>query len=189
MGISFNAPSAVLNTLAQSVGSDTALQIGSTPMPNLFSQQPNLPDSFDVSLTRADELGDVAQGTFLIGEHDENFQNVAGAPQLTSVSGDHWSVVLDAMKVNGQAFQFNASRIQGVPAGKVAAVLDTGFSFPPLPAPAVDAIYSSIPGAVFDTDQSVWIVPCNESTQLSFVFACESYYSWAFSCIDPPQRL
>ncbi|KAI0823316.1 acid protease [Trametes gibbosa] len=171
LGISFNAPSAVLGTLAQAVGNDIALQIGSTPLPALFSQQPDLPDSFDVALTRADELGDVSEGTFLIGEHDDNFQDVTDAPQLTSVSPDHWSVVLDSMKVNGQAFQFDPSRIQNVPSGKVAAVLDTGFSFPPLPPAAVDAIYSSISGAVFDKDQGIWIVPCNETTQLSFVFA------------------
>ncbi|KAH9850653.1 acid protease [Lenzites betulinus] len=170
LGISFNVQSPVIAALAQAVGDDAAQQVGATPMINLFSHQPDLPDSFDVLLTRADELGDVAQGTFLIGAHDDNFQNVADAPQLTSVSNEHWSVVLDAMNVNGHAFQFNASRVQGVPPGKVAAVLDTGFSFPPLPPPAVDAIYSSIPGAVFSQTQGIWIVPCNETTQLSFVF-------------------
>lgn len=168
--MSFNAPSAVIGSLTQAFGADAAAQLGNTPMPALFSQRQDLPDSFDVLLGRADELGDAAQGTFLIGEHDDNFQSVTNAPQLTSVSTDHWSVVLDAMNINGKPFQFNASGIQGVPAGKVAALLDTGFSFPPLPPPAVDAIYSTIEGAVFDRNQSLWVVPCNSSLSLSFVF-------------------
>ena len=67
------------------------------------------------------------------------------------MSDQHWSIVMDAMKVNGQAFSFNKSRISGTPSGKIVAALDTGFSFPPLPAAAVDAIYSTIPGALFDS--------------------------------------
>ncbi len=173
IGMSFNAPSAVINGLSKEFGPDAATQLGNTPLPALFSQQPDLPDSFDVLLGHADELGDVAQGTFLIGGHDDSFQAVAGAPQLTSVSTDHWSVVLDAMNINGKPFPFNASRVQGVPAGKVAAVLDTGFSLPLILSPAVDAIYSSIEGAVFDKTTSFWIVPCNSSgVSLSFVFGC-----------------
>ena len=54
--------------------------------------------------------------------------------------------------------------------GKIVAALDTGFSFPPLPAAAVDAIYGSIPGAKFDRNGAVWIVPCTAATNLSFVF-------------------
>lgn len=75
------------------------------------------------------------------------------------------------MNVNGKAFAFNASRIANAPAGKVVAALDTHTSFPPLPAPAVDAIYSSIPGAEFDDVSKNWFVPCNGSTTLSFVLA------------------
>ncbi|KAI0633304.1 acid protease [Trametes polyzona] len=176
LGMSFNAPSAVLNALAKAFGQDTALQVGQTPMPALFSQQPDLPRSFDVALGRTDGLGDVADGLFLIGAHDDNFQQVANAPALTSVSTDHWSVVLDAMNINGKPFQFNQSRIQGVPDGKVAAVLDTGFSFPPLPPPAVDAIYSGLEGAVFDHKQALWVVPCNSSVQLSFVFGGQEFF-------------
>lgn len=179
--MSFNAPSAVINALSKEFGPDAAAQLGNTPLPALFTQQPDLPDSFDVLLGRADELGDAAPGTFLIGGHDDNFRDIAGATELVSVSTDHWSVVMDAMNINGRPFQFNASRVQGVPPGKVAAVLDTGFSFPPIPPAAVDAIYSSIEGAVFDETTTFWIVPCNSSgVSLSFVFG------YVLVCIVPP---
>ncbi|KAI8993831.1 aspartic peptidase domain-containing protein [Trametes punicea] len=178
IGMSFNTISSIFNTVEQAQGTDAASQIANTPIISLFLQQPNLPFSFDVQLGRTDVLNDVAQGVFLIGEHDENFQQVAAAPQLPSVSDEHWSVVMDAMNINGEPFTFNASRIDGVPQGKLAAMLDTGFSFPPIPGPAVDAIYGSIPGAVrVAADNSFgWIVPCNASTNLSFVFAGQEFF-------------
>lgn len=170
LGMSFNADSQIQEALKEKYGPQAASTLGNTPMPALFAQDPDLPHLFDVQLARTSELEPTAPGVFLIGGHDPNFQNVSSAPQLPTVASDHWSLVVDAMKVNGKAFTFNTSRISGVPAGKVVAALDTGFSFPPLPAPAVDAIYSSIPGAAFDKAGQQWFVPCDASTTLSFVF-------------------
>lgn len=77
------------------------------------------------------------------------------------------------MNIDGKPLQFDVLRVQGVPAGKVAAVLDTGFSLAPIPPPAVDMIYSSIEGAVLDKTTNTWLVPCNSiSVSLSFVFGC-----------------
>ena len=131
---------------------------------------PALPNNFDVELARTSELDGEADGAFVISGHADGFEEVASAPQLSRVSDQHWSIVMDAMKVNGQAFSFNKSRISGTPKGKIVAALDTGFSFPPLPPAAVDAIYGSIPGALYDTISQVWLVPCNGSTNLTFVF-------------------
>ena len=83
---------------------------------------------------------------------------------------------MDAMKVNGQAFSFNKSRISGTPSGKIVAALDTGFSFPPLPAAAVDAIYGSIEGAVYNSDYGTYFVPCTSGTNLTFTFACVAMF-------------
>lgn len=170
LGMSFNTDSTIQGTLAEALGEQAANKLGNTPMPALFAQDTDLPHLFDVQLARTSELESTAPGVFIIGGHDANFQNVSSAPQLPSVAPNHWSLVMDSMKVNGQAFTFNASRIAGVPSGKVVAALDTGFSLPPLPAPAVDAIYSSIPGAAFDAEGQQWFVPCDASTTLSFVF-------------------
>ncbi len=144
--------------------------MGNTPMPALFAQNANTSHFFDVQLGRTSELEPTASGVFTIGSHNTAFQNVSNAPQLPSAAPNHWSPVLDAMNVNGKAFAFNTSRIAGVPTGKVVAALDTGTSLSPLPAPAVDAIYSTIPGAEFDDVSTNWFVPCNGSTTLSFIF-------------------
>ncbi len=174
LGLGFNSFSTVYNTLAKAHGAEVAAQTGNTPMPALLAQQPSLPRTVDIQLSREDELRDITQGTFLIGEHDANFQQVTNAPQLPVVSpGSRWAVVLDAMNINGAPFKFSKSSVPGTPDGKVVALLDTGYSFPPLPPAAVDAIYSSIPGAVRDPSLGFpWVVPCNASLKLSFVLGC-----------------
>ncbi|KAI0364779.1 acid protease [Pilatotrama ljubarskyi] len=175
LGMSFNGPgSHIESAIATAQGQDAANQLGNTPIVSLFSQQSKLPNSFDVQLGRSDGTSE-AQGTFIIGEHDNNFQQIANAPPLPSLNEDHWTLVMDAMLINGQPFAFNASGVQGLPQGKIAAVVDTGVTFPPLPPAAVDAIYRSIPGAVFDQTTSLWEVPCNASTNLSFVFANQEF--------------
>lgn len=183
MGLGFDGYSTVYNTLARTYGAEFAAQTGNTPVTALFAQQPSLPRTVDIQLSREDELRDITDGTFLIGEHDATFQDVTSAPQLPVVSpGNRWAVVLDAMNINGAPFTFNKSSVPGTPDGKVVALLDTGYSFPPLPPAAVDAIYSSIPGAVRDPSLGFpWVVPCNASIKLSFVFACVfvCYYHFA----------
>ena len=115
---------------------------------------------------------DVSIGTFIISAHETGYEDVAESPKLPRVRPDHWSLILDEMRINGEAFAFNKSSVPGVPQGKVIAVLDTGFSLPPLPQAAVDAIYSKIPGAAFWNSPIInsWIIPCNSSTDLSFYF-------------------
>ncbi|KAI0823317.1 acid protease [Trametes gibbosa] len=176
LGMSFNVDSPIRAAIAQAWGAQAAQIFGNTPMPALFAQDTTLSHNFDVQLARASELDTTAPGLFIIGTHDPDFASVTDAPHLPIVTSDHWSLVMDAMKINGKVFSFNTSRIAGVPVGKVAAALDTGFSLPPLPAPAVDAIYSDIPGAAFDERGQQWFVPCDASTNVSFVFAGQEFF-------------
>ena len=169
MGMAFDVAS-IYGTVQQAWGTDAADQLARSPITSLFAMNPALPNNFDVELARTSELDDEADGAFVISGHADGFEQVASAPQLSRVSDQHWSIVMDAMKVNGQAFSFNKSRISGTPSGKIVAALDTGFSFPPLPAAAVDAIYSTIPGALFDSVAQLWIVPCDAGTNLTFTF-------------------
>ena len=55
-------------------------------------------------------------------------------------------------------------------AGKVVAALDTGSSYPTLPAAAIAAIYGSVPGAVYDDTSDLWLLPCESSPNVTFVF-------------------
>lgn len=150
-------------------GKDTQLDLA--PITNIFAQNPRAPTCFDVLLSRNDDPEDTAAGTFLIAEHLDGYEAIANQPKLYKQFADRWTVTVDKMSVNGKPFAFAPSSVPGIPAGKVAAILDTGFSNPPIPPAAVDAIYSSIPGAVNVTDPTnpfQWLVPCNGTTNLTF---------------------
>ena len=170
MGMAFDVAS-IYETVQQAWGTDAADRLARAPITSLFALNPSLPNNFDVQLARTDALDDPAEGAFVISGHADGFSAVASAPRLPRVSDQHWSIVMDGMRVDGQAFAFSASRISGTPAGKVVAALDTGFSFPPLPAAAVDAIYGSIEGAVYNSDYGTYFVPCTSGTNLTFTFA------------------
>ena len=118
-----------------------------------------------------DDQEETVAGTFLIGEHLDGFEDITNQPKLFKKFIDRWTVEMDGMSVNGQPFAFAPSSVSGVAPGKVAAVLDTGFSLPPIPPAAVDAIYSTIPGAVNVTAPDVsfqWLVPCTATTNVTF---------------------
>ena len=178
MGMAFDVAS-IYSTVQRAWGTEAADDLARSPITSLFAMNPSLPNNFDVELARTSELEDDADGAFVISGHADGFAAITQAPQLPRVSDQHWSIVLDAMKVNGKAFSFAKSRISGTPAGKIVAALDTGFSFPPLPAGAVDAIYGTIPGALFDDAAQLWMVPCDAATNLTFTFG---YVRVLFHC-------
>ncbi|PIL33825.1 hypothetical protein GSI_03531 [Ganoderma sinense ZZ0214-1] len=159
-------------------GLEAADALARSPMTALFAQEPALPNSFDVQLSRpATEFAETASGLLVISAHAAGYEGVAGAPQLPRprAAPQHWSVAMDAMLVNGESFAFDRSAIEGVPAGKVVAALDTGSSFPALPAAAIAAIYGSVPGAVYDGDSGLWLVPCDSSPNVTFVFGGQEF--------------
>ena len=162
----------IAETFQMAWGAQASEQLGRAFITNVFAMNTSVPNNFDVQLGRVDGPNDVSIGTFIISAHETGYEDVAEAPKLPRVRPDHWSLILDEMRINGEAFAFNKSSVPGVPQGKVIAVLDTGFSLPPLPQAAVDAIYSKIPGAAFWNAPIInsWIIPCNSSTDLSFYF-------------------
>ncbi|KAI0697717.1 acid protease [Cerioporus squamosus] len=176
LGMAFDNAN-IASIIQMAWGSEAAEQLGRAFITNIFAMNTTVPNNFDVQLGRVDGPNDVSTGTFIISAHETGYEDVAEAPKLPRVSPEHWSLVLDEMRIDGNAFTFNKSSVSGVPQGKVVAALDTGFSLPPLPPAAVDAIYSKIPGAVFWTSPIInsWIIPCNSSTDLSFVFGGKEY--------------
>ena len=162
----------IFAALQMAWGQDAAGTLGRSPITNLFAMNESLPNNFDIQLGRPSGLGEVNTGTFIISGHASGFEDVTEVPKLPRVRPEHWSLLLDELRIDDEPFMFNKSSVPGVPPGKVIAVLDTGFSLPPLPKEAVDAIYSTIEGAEFYTSSfiSAWVIPCNSSREVSFVF-------------------
>ena len=165
----------IYQDLAKAWGMEAANELGRAFITNLFAQNQSLPNNFDVQLGRLTFEDSTGTNTLVISGHAPGFENVTGAPKLPRQMPDHWTVYLEGMHVNGKPIAFNNSIVSGVPSGTLLAVLDSGFSFPPLPTALVDAIYSQIPGAVVYNSSigafDGWIVPCNFTPiDVSFTF-------------------
>ncbi|RPD63822.1 acid protease [Lentinus tigrinus ALCF2SS1-6] len=174
MGMAFDNTE-IYDKIQGAWGTAAADELARAPITSIFAQDTSRPNNFDVQLGRTSELEDIAEGAFIISDHADDFESVTKAPQLPRFVDSHWSIVMDAMLVNGKSFAFNQSRVAGVPSGKTIAVLDSGFSLPQLPGPAVDAIYSSIPGTQYNPSGHEWYTPCNASTNLTFVFGGQEF--------------
>lgn len=177
MGLSFDDvnTSPINAQLKRAWGQNTRL--GMNPLTNLFTQNPDAPNSFDVLLDRSSDLDDEVSGTFLISEHHEDFEHVTEQPKLFRQSLGRWSILLDNMIVNGKKSTFGNSTLPNTPKGKIAVLMDTGFTFPPLPNYVVDNIYSNIPGSKRFGDDTFpqWLVPCGASANVSFTFGCVGF--------------
>ncbi|KAM5543963.1 hypothetical protein V8D89_002580 [Ganoderma adspersum] len=176
MGMAFDV-GAIYGTVQQAWGMDAADRLALSPLNALFAQSPSSPHNFDILLFRQPELDSVGKGVLIISAHAEGFDSPANPPQLPRVGSENWNIVMDSMKINGQVFSFNSSVVPGVPSGSTVAALDSGSSFPSLPPAAVNAIYGSIPGALYDETSQDWFVPCNSSMNLTFVFGF-NYADW-----------
>lgn len=115
--------------------------------------------TFQLSRSEATSLTD--GGVFTLGETDSNFSSILNAPKLPALTPAMWFVLMDSLNVNGQPV---ASQNKDI------ALLDTGTSLAQLPKAYVDAIYGSVPGAVFDPTEGLYQVPCDTKLNISFSF-------------------
>ncbi|KAF7793489.1 hypothetical protein EIP86_004601 [Pleurotus ostreatoroseus] len=176
MGLSFESISP-LNAGIQKAFLDDSTTMGASPIHNILVHDDSVPSSFDLQIQRTEDLNKTVVGTLIVGSHLEGYEDITNQPKLPRVYDGRWSIPLDSMTVNGGIFEFSQSRVEGVDSGKIAVLLDSGFTLPPMPPPAVDFIYSSIPGAVRDVglDNGQWVVPCKGTTNLTFTFAGIEY--------------
>ncbi|THG99797.1 hypothetical protein EW026_g2607 [Hermanssonia centrifuga] len=176
MGLAFNDAglSPINDGIRAAFGQDNTL--GQAAISNIIAQNPSISNSFDILLDRTSDLDDDSTGIFIIGSHLQGFEDITSQPKLFRQTTGRWSVPCDGMTVNGGLFEFNQSSVAGVDSGRIATLLDSGFSLPPLPPPAVDFLYGSIPGAVFaQTSYPQWIVPCTGATNLTFTFGGKDF--------------
>lgn len=179
MGLSFDIASTVFVETAEAFGVNNTE--GLTFLSRLFLQNTSAPNLFTVLLGRSYDKDGPDDGAFTISEYVDGFEKVAEQTKLfrtpaqtvNLTSLPRWSVQMDSMTVNGKQFQFNQSSVPEADPGKQVVVLDTGFTFSQIPPAAVDFIYSSIPGSVFNQTSGLWNVPCESTTNLSFEFGYE----------------
>ncbi|KAH9851427.1 acid protease [Lenzites betulinus] len=194
IGMAFDT-ARIYEEMQKAWGTDAANTLGRGPMSNLIAQNPSVPGFFDLQLGRQDPLTlEEHNNHLLIGQHLATATAVANMPKIERINPKHWTLPLDGLNINGKPFTgWRKSGVAGTPPGKIAAVLDSGFSLSLWPNEVVDAVYGSIPGAV-KVDGPIpgtglpltdnWVVPCNISPNISFVFGGQEYFVHPFDILS-----
>ncbi|KAI0792193.1 aspartic peptidase domain-containing protein [Abortiporus biennis] len=154
---------------------------GRTFLSNVFNQDKNAPNFFTVLLGRTDDPSSDEEGIFTISEYNDGFEDIEDQPKLLRTPaqlGDtlpRWSIQMDGLSINGEDFEFEESSVPESEDGSPVVVLDTGFTFSQIPQAAVDAIYQSIDGSVFNETTGLYDVPCTSTADIEFSFGGQSY--------------
>jgi len=140
----------------------TGASSGRSMLFNAFSENPQEPNYIAFALQRATEPDDEVEGTFSIGETADEYAAVLTTnpiPTFPVNSPRRWSVLLDGLVVGNKQIPVT-SAVQGAPSNKAVVVLDTGTSYTYTTEAVATAIYGSVPGAYYDSNQVRWVVPC-----------------------------
>ncbi|KAJ6578613.1 aspartic peptidase domain-containing protein [Mycena sp. CBHHK59/15] len=186
-GLGFNTPgsSGVNDAVQEAYGANQ--NWGQSVLANIFDQNPTGSDYIGISLSRTGDQEGTADASLTISEYDSDYASVQSAPKLTQFPANSgaWTVVLDALVAGGKKLDWQTT-MATAPAGKNVVHLDTGTTNVMVPGYVVDAIYSSIPGAVltsdfyvpatkFSTTNDVWVVPCNATVEMQAVFGGQNF--------------
>ncbi|KAJ7118392.1 aspartic peptidase domain-containing protein [Mycena epipterygia] len=148
---------------------------------NIFDQTPDMDNFIGISLSRTGDLEGSADASFTVNEIDETYAAVFNSTAIPIFPPDkpRWNLLLDAVTVDGNAMPIPASVVTSTaaatPAGKIVVLMDTGTPTAQMPADLVNAIYSSIPGALFSSSQQNWIIPCNTTSIVTVVIGGQSF--------------
>ncbi|KAJ6484763.1 aspartic peptidase domain-containing protein [Mycena sanguinolenta] len=187
LGLGFDtAGASQINTAVQQAQGATATW-GQSVLSNIFAQNPGSSNYMGIALSRTGDQEGTADGSLTIAEYDTDYQSVANSPQIpqTPAGSGVWSVTLDSLSVGGTKINWPTT-IKAAPAGKNVVLLDTGTTNILMPQTQVNAIYSTIPGAVlspnsniplvqFSETNNVWVVPCTAQVDVVATFAGQDF--------------
>lgn len=158
VGLGFNKLSNIDNELNKTGSSN-----GRSLLYNLFAHNPEEPNFIAFALHRASQNDSEVEGSFAIGELEPEYMAITGnAPIPTWPRHDpyRWNVLLDALIVNDTITPGTTTKT-GAPSNKAVVLLDTGASHTYAPPSVVEALYRDLPGATFDDESNVWMLPCD----------------------------
>ncbi|KAF8604674.1 acid protease, partial [Ceratobasidium sp. AG-I] len=175
LGLGFDTISNINDVVAKQYSGATW---GRSLLSNIFLSDPSTPNHIAFHLDRLYDGNSTNTGSFDIGSFASGFEAVNDTLPIpifspTSKENIYWEVPLDGVAVNGQNQTLNSTVSEGdtkPPSGKLAAVLDTGFSLPQLTTDIAHAVYSSMGGVLVEDDptNATYVVPCLAETKLTF---------------------
>ncbi|KIY49197.1 acid protease, partial [Fistulina hepatica ATCC 64428] len=159
LGLGFTSLSQI-----DSVVNATNSNAGRSFLYNLFKDNPSEPNFIAISLQRSTDDENEVQGTFSIGEYDENYTDVKNQDPISTWPVDspsRWNVILDALLFGNGSAVLPTTTVPDVPSNRAVVLLDSGTSYTYAPTEICKAIYGDIDGASYDASLGQWIVPCD----------------------------
>ncbi|QRV74962.1 aspartyl protease [Ceratobasidium sp. AG-Ba] len=159
LGLGFDTLSHVNTVVEQATGGQTW---GRSMMTNIFMADPTTPNHVAFHLSRLYDNNDTDTGSFDIGSFAPGFEAVNNTDPIPIFSRNstkltYWSVILDAIAINGQN-QTLSSNVAGgdikPPEGKLAVLLDTGYSLPQFTTQLAHDIYTGMGGVLYEGDKT-----------------------------------
>lgn len=165
-----------------------------TMLQNVFNRAGLKDNYITLLLDRKNDLSDPFKGEMTIGELVPGFENITSMPRLDVEtvtrllkSDQHWQALTDKDKgiigPDGQTIAFN-SIVPRAPDGQMVAVVDSGFTFSQVPRDIADAIYGRVKGAVYDSTNEWWLLPCGQYLSISFNFGGKNYPIHPLDVVD-----
>ncbi|KAF8895613.1 aspartic peptidase domain-containing protein [Infundibulicybe gibba] len=163
----------------QELRSDSAAGV----MDRIFLQNQSLPTFVTFLLSRYGSTDPTSTfaGKFTVGEVAKGYEDIINEPRLpvTDVPLDqrgnqHFQILLDADGIygpDGKVIPITTMAKETTDKKQATAIIDTGFTFPQVPAAVAKAIYGRIPGAeIMDipTLGDIWILPCDREVNITF---------------------
>jgi len=169
--------------LGPNEGSQIASKLGSpsgdTMLNRIFQQDKTTQNYITFLLNRKNDPGEDFTGEFTIAEPVPGYENITSQEKLNVETvykllddQQHWQALTDKDHLvgpDGNVISVS-SIVPKAPDGQLVAVFDSGFTFSQVPRDVSDAIYGRVQGAVFDTTNQWWTVPCGQALNLTFYF-------------------
>jgi len=158
---------------------------GDSMLNRIFQQNKTTQNYITFLLNRLDDAGETFTGQITISEPVAGFENITSQPKMSvetvpglTAADQHWQILSDKDKgvigPDGQVIKIS-SIVPKAPDGQLVAVFDSGFTFPQVSRVTSDAIYGCVQGAQFNTEQQLWLVPCDQMLNISFNFGGVNY--------------
>lgn len=164
LGLGFTSLSNIDNLMNQ-----TGSSAGRSFLFNAFSTNPQEPNFISFALSRSSDDEDEVNGAMTIGEYVQGYNQIEQTPAISTWPVKHpsrWNVLLEAFHVGAKPTTVT-SKIPSAPANRAVVLLDTGTSYTYAPPEVCQAIYGGVPGATYDSNSQLWLVPCNQEVDVA----------------------
>ncbi|KAG8884406.1 hypothetical protein FRB98_002416 [Tulasnella sp. 332] len=167
------------------------------PMSNIFAQNLTSDNYITLFLSRDDDPESTAISQLTVSEPLPGYESILQqsklpvplnlAEEIKYGEAQYWKTYTDPNGVlgpDGQPISLK-SKVHGAPDNALVVTFDSGDTLPQVLPELATAIYSAVPGAIWNASLSIWTIPCTHEFNLTFVFGGQKIYIHPFDLSAP----